>query len=98
MAYKANAFTVWLGRRLVDLEFFALPNLLARELIVPEFLQEEATPDALAAAVLNQLSDASGNQAMLSKFEALAQSLRCSASQRAAEAVLTVIDKRSQTR
>jgi len=95
VAYKANAFTVWLGRRLVDIEFFALPNLLARKLVVPEFLQEEATPDALAAAVVSQLSGGSGNEAILTQFETLATGLRCSASQRAAEAVLTLIDHRS---
>ncbi len=97
VAYKANPFTVWLGRWLVDIEFFALPNLLAKKRLVPEFLQEEATPEALAEAVIGQLAKGSHEHDMLSEFAALAGSLRCSASQRAADAVLTLLDSRSKS-
>ncbi len=97
VAYKANPFTVWLGRWLVDIEFFALPNLLAKKLLVPEFLQEEATSEALAEAVIGQLATVSHQQDMLSEFESLADSLRCSASQRAADAVLALLDNRSMS-
>ena len=39
------------------LPYVGLPNILAGEFIVPEFLQDEATPENLSQAVLNLLFD-----------------------------------------
>jgi len=44
-------------RRLKRLEHIGMPNILAGERIVPEFVQHEATPDALAEAALRYLRD-----------------------------------------
>ena len=55
VAARTNRFTAWLLRRLVRVETLTMPNLIAGEAIVPEFLQDEAEPDAVANAVLTLL-------------------------------------------
>jgi lipid-A-disaccharide synthase len=52
VAARTNRFTAWILRRLVRVETLTMPNLIAGEPIVPEFLQEEARPEAIAEAVL----------------------------------------------
>jgi lipid-A-disaccharide synthase len=49
VAYRASSLTVRLARRLIQVEHFALPNLVAGERVVPEFLQEQVEPDAVGA-------------------------------------------------
>ena len=44
-------------RRGYRLPYVALPNILAGRFVVPEILQDDATPENLAQAVLNQLGD-----------------------------------------
>lgn len=51
IAYRTHPVTYWLARRLVRVEHIGLANLVAGERLAPELIQDEATPDALAAAV-----------------------------------------------
>ena len=48
---RANALTAWILRRAIRVPWLAMPNLIADEAIVPEFLQDEADPSRLALAV-----------------------------------------------
>ncbi len=48
---RAHPLTAWLLRRVVRVDSLTLPNLIADEAIVPEFLQQDATPGRLADAV-----------------------------------------------
>jgi lipid-A-disaccharide synthase len=52
VAARTNRLSAWLLRRLVRVDTLTMPNLIAGEPIVPEFLQEEARPEAIAEAVL----------------------------------------------
>jgi lipid-A-disaccharide synthase len=65
-----------------------MPNLLTDEPMVPEFLQGEATPAALAGAVAKLLDDPGQRQAIHRKFVALRKDLARGAQQRAARAIL----------
>jgi lipid-A-disaccharide synthase len=47
----AHPLTAWLLRRVVRVDSLTLPNLIAGEAIVPEFLQQDATPRRLADAI-----------------------------------------------
>ncbi len=67
VAYKVSRFEAWL-RFLIDVHSIVLPNLVIGENAVPEFLQEEATPKALAAALAPLLGDGSARAAQLSAF------------------------------
>ena len=89
-AYKLSPFTHLLQRwfKLVKLKHFAMPNLLTEEPMVPEFLQGEATPEALAEAVAELLDSAERRADIHEKFVALRASLARGAQQRAAKAIL----------
>lgn len=58
VVWAASPVTWWLARLLVDVEHVALPNLIARKRIVPEFLQSAARPAAIAAPIVTWLTDA----------------------------------------
>jgi len=55
--YKVSRLTYWIGRFLVDVDHVGLANLIAGERIVPELLQGEATPEALARETMRLLAD-----------------------------------------
>lgn len=59
VAYRMNALTYRLARRLVRVPHIGLVNLVAERRIAPELVQGAATPAALAAAVLPLLDDGS---------------------------------------
>ena len=69
----------------------SLPNVLAGEALVPELLQDDCTPDKLAAAVLGWLDDAAAVARLLPRFEAIHRELRQDASARAADAVADLL-------
>ena len=90
VAYRANWLTYQIGRRLVKLAHFSLPNLLAGRGMVPELLQHAVTPQALVDAMLPQLT--TSRAALLAEYTSLHQSIKCDASAKAAQAILQVIE------
>jgi lipid-A-disaccharide synthase len=88
-AYRFSALTYAIAKtfKLVNVPFFTLPNLLTEEPLVPEFLQAEATPTALAAAVARLLDDPERRAMISRKFEDLRVELALDADYRAASAV-----------
>lgn len=89
VAYRANWLTYQIGRRLVKLAHFSLPNLLAGRAMVPELLQHQVTPAALVAAMAPMLQ--ADNSKLLADYQAIHQTIKCNASARAAEAILEVV-------
>jgi lipid-A-disaccharide synthase len=57
VTYRVNPITAAIIRRLVRVRFASLVNLLAEREIAPEYLQDRATPDALAEALHRLLTD-----------------------------------------
>lgn len=51
ITYKANPISAWVVRRTLQTQFVGLPNILLGEQIVPELIQEDATPEALTSAL-----------------------------------------------
>jgi lipid-A-disaccharide synthase len=92
ITYKAAPFSAFLHRRLTYLPYVGLPNVLAGRFVVPEFLQEEATPENLAQAVINLLFDSVTRQRLEAHFDTLAAELRRDAANAAAEAVLPLLN------
>ena len=87
ITYRVPALTARLMRKKALLPWIGLPNILARDFVVPERVQEAATPEALAADVLAWLDDAPRRHAAIETFRAMHSSLRQDASARIAEAV-----------
>ncbi|WP_194437476.1 lipid-A-disaccharide synthase [Vibrio fluminensis] len=90
VGYRVNAITAFIARRLVKTKYVSLPNILADQELVKEYLLEECTPDNLAAEV-ERLLGAHG-EAMVSKFTEMHHWIRKDADQQAAKAVLNLIE------
>ena len=87
ITYRVPALTAHLMRKKALLPWIGLPNILARDFVVPERVQEAATPENLADDALAWLDDAARRAAAIETFRALHLSLRQNASARIAEAV-----------
>jgi lipid-A-disaccharide synthase len=57
VTYRVSALTAAIVRQVVKVEFAALPNLIMERAVVPELLQDQATPANLANAVIRLLED-----------------------------------------
>ena len=85
VAYKVAPITYRILKRLVSSAYISLPNLLAERLLVPELIQDAATPEALAQ-LLAPLLD--GGEVQTEGFDVIHRALRRDASLQAAQAVL----------
>jgi lipid-A-disaccharide synthase len=94
-AYRVAALTALLVRLLglLKLEYFTIPNLLTETPLVPEFIQEAATPEALAEAVAALLADPDRRLAITRRFDELRSTLALGADARAARAVLEIANQ-----
>ncbi len=93
VAHRLAPLTYWVAKRLVKISNVSLPNLLAGKPLVPELLQEDATPEKIGAAVLDILEHPDKIASLRDEFSRMHQTLRQDASRRAAEAVLELIKK-----
>jgi lipid-A-disaccharide synthase len=93
MAYKLAPATYHLAKnlRLIKRQFFALPNILAGESLIPELIQHEVTGKGLATAAGFWLEDIEAVKRLQSRFDGLHAELRCDASRRAAVAVSALL-------
>ncbi|NHA15290.1 lipid-A-disaccharide synthase [Thioalkalivibrio sp. XN279] len=92
VAYRVAPLTAGIvrGLRLMKTERFALPNLLAGEMLVPELIQDAATPERIAGEAEALLDDAPRRARLEARFTDLHQLLRRDADRQAAEAVLAM--------
>lgn len=91
VAYKVAPMTYRILKRLVKSPYVSLPNLLAQRLLVPELLQDAATPEALAQTLVPLLD---GGDVQTEGFDRIHRTLRLDASKEAAGAVLDLIGNR----
>ena len=75
--------------------YVGLPNVLAGRFVVPEFIQNEATPEKLAEALLAQFADKDGQAALTEVFEAMHLELKQGTAEKAAKAILRACDTRN---
>lgn len=85
VAYRVAPLTYRILKRLVKSPYISLPNLLAERLLVPELIQDAATPEALAQTVAPLID---GGQVQTEGFDVIHRALRRDASVSAADAVL----------
>ncbi|MGD8514541.1 MAG: lipid-A-disaccharide synthase [Granulosicoccaceae bacterium] len=90
VAYRMAWLSYQILRHWVRLPYYSLPNLLANEAIVPEFLQQQANPEQLGRAIFEYLEQPDRIDRLVDRFTAIHESLRLNTSQRAAEAILRV--------
>ncbi|MDG1580145.1 lipid-A-disaccharide synthase [Pseudomonas sp. GOM6] len=90
VAYKVAPLTYRILKHLVKSPYISLPNLLAERMLVPELIQDAATPDALAQALAPLLDNGA---VQTEGFDTIHRALRQDASQQAADAVLKLVGR-----
>jgi len=93
VGYRVSPLTYRIVKALglLKVERYALPNVLAGKDLAPELMQDDCTPDALAAAVLHWFNQPDAIQALLPEYERLHRELRRDASASAADAIAELL-------
>jgi lipid-A-disaccharide synthase len=93
IAYKMSPWSWRLMRSMRYLPWVGLPNILAGRYVVPEFLQDDATPENLAQALGNLLVDRQARAGITRVFDSIHRLLRQNTAQKAADAVLPYLQR-----
>lgn len=91
IAYRMNALSFLIMKRKQMQPWVGLPNILLGEFAVPELIQHEATPQALAEATLAWLDDPARCSALVDRFARLHETLRRDTAQAATDAIATLL-------
>ncbi|WP_273383959.1 lipid-A-disaccharide synthase [Actinobacillus porcinus] len=96
VGYKMKPLTYWLAKRLVKTPYVSLPNLLANEMLVPEMLQDDCTPEKLAEKLALYLGESAveNRRVLIDRFTALHELVRKNADKQAAQAVVDLLTER----
>ena len=94
ITYRVPKLTAIIMRSQRYLPYVGLPNILAGRFVVPEFLQEQATPENLAQAVQHWLEDKSAREALQEIFHDMHLALRQNTAQRATDAIIGLLNER----
>ena len=91
IAYRMNALSWQIMKRMRLQPWVGLPNILCREFVVPELLQHDATPQALAAAVMQWLDAPARRDALATRFTEIHHLLRRDTARTATDAIAQVL-------
>ena len=91
IAYNMNWLSWHLMRHRNLQPWVGLPNILCRDFVVPELLQDAATPMALAAGILDWMDSPQKAQALGERFMTLHHELRRDTAQLATDAIEKVL-------
>lgn len=89
VAYRMPWLTHAIAKRMVKTRWISLPNLIVQESMIPELIQHDVTPERLHEALRPLLTQ--DNTAIMARFRQLHAQLACHASERAADAVLSLV-------
>ncbi|MEA5507126.1 lipid-A-disaccharide synthase [Halotia wernerae UHCC 0503] len=96
VAYRLNPITVWIARKILkgSIPFASPPNLVLMKPIVPEFLQEQATPENITQAAMELLLNPQRQQQTLRDYQEMRQYLgEVGVCDRAAQEILQMLNK-----
>jgi lipid-A-disaccharide synthase len=88
IAYKMAGLSYRLMKGRGYLPYVGLPNILCGGFVVPEYIQDAATPVALADAVTRRLQDVAGNERLVARFHEIHRQLARGCAEQVAEAIL----------
>jgi lipid-A-disaccharide synthase len=92
ITYRQSPLSWALQRQMRYLPYIGMPNILAGERLVPELSQGRASPAALSAALIDLLRDTAAQEHQVQRFREMHELLRQDNAQKAADAVLAVLD------
>lgn len=91
VTYRMSPLSWQILRHMNYLPFVGLPNILAGKSVVPELLQNDATPEMLAETVLKLVGDKNAASEIRREFTAIHHTLRQNTEEKAAQAILTML-------
>jgi len=93
VGYRINGFSYRLIRwfKLMKTPYYSLPNILTGQKLVPEFIQQECTPENLASALLSLLENRQAHKELILEFERIHIQLQQNASHSAAYAIYQLL-------
>lgn len=91
ITYKMSPLTWRMMQRKAYLPYVGLPNILEGRFIVPELLQDDATPENLSQAVLNLVNDKQVKEKLSRVFSRLHLQLKQNTAERAVDAILPLL-------
>jgi lipid-A-disaccharide synthase len=94
VTYRVSRLSETLIRLFAHVRMYALPNLLAGRLLVPELIQDNAVPEQLGAAIEDYLAHPERAESLQAELAQMHAALRQNANARAAEAVIEVLRER----
>lgn len=92
VAYRWGAITHALISSLVKTDYISLPNLLADEPLVPEFVQRDAKADDITSKMMTSLNDLDNRRHLMNRFDEIHESLQQDSSVAAATAILELLE------
>jgi lipid-A-disaccharide synthase len=96
VSYRVNKVTYAIMSRMIKVPYVSLPNLLANEALVPELLQDAATPDNLATRLLQTWRSFNGDKTIQAKYLNLHKMLRKNAGETAAKAIISMLEEKAK--
>ena len=92
ITYRLAKLSWWIMKRMAYLPYVGLPNVLAGRFVVPELLQNDATPDKLAEALVKLYEDKENAAAVAETFTEIHHRLRQNNAEKAARAVIECLN------
>ena len=93
ICYKLAPISYLIGSRLIKVPYIGLPNILANEKIVPEYIQTEVTTTALLGELDEFMSGVKSFSELMIKYEEIHEDLRGGASEKAASEIFRLVSK-----
>lgn len=93
IAYRMSPMSFAIAKRIIRVKHVGLPNILCDDRVVPEFLQDDVTPENLAQAALNLYEDKRVLSAVRERFAAVHAVMKRGAAERSAEALAPLIER-----
>lgn len=91
VAYKWGVVTHAIISRMVKTPYISLPNILADEELVAEFVQEQARADLIATQMMKALNDRDNRRYLVKRFDEIHDTLQLPSSKMAADAILDML-------
>lgn len=95
VTYKVSKITYWLAKKYVNLKYVSLPNIIAKEEVVPELIQNESNSDNITKKALQILKKPEKRRRMKEKMAGITKQLGTKGvAKRAAKIILDTIEQK----
>jgi lipid-A-disaccharide synthase len=91
VVYKSSFISYWIAKQLIHIKQISLPNILGGKLLIPEFIQHEATPENIARSIEDYILCPEKIIPLQQKFTDIHLSLKQHSAQKAAAAIQQIL-------